>query len=55
MTKRLCMTVVGSIFYSSMAIDPDGCTFWYVEEYYVTPASDAWQTTLISFRFNDCH
>src|SRR5579871_679970 len=41
--------------YSSMALDSDGCTFWYAQEYYVTPVSDTWQTSLISFRFNGCH
>ena len=41
--------------YSSMAIDADGCTFWYAQEYYVTPSSYDWQTKLTSFRFNGCH
>jgi hypothetical protein len=40
--------------YSSMAIDSDGCTFWYAQEYYVTPASVDWQTQLTSFKFNGC-
>jgi len=40
--------------YSSMAIDADGCTFWYAQEYYVTPASTDWQTSLTSFKFNGC-
>jgi len=40
--------------YSSMAIDADGCTFWYAQEYYTTPASVDWQTQLVSFRFNGC-
>src|SRR5262249_23964653 len=35
--------------YSAMAIDPDGCTFWYTQEYYLSPqpaslAADNWQT-----------
>ena len=41
--------------YSSMAIDADGCTFWYAQEYYTIPASTNWQTQLISFRFDSCH
>ncbi len=40
--------------YSSMAIDADGCTFWYAQEYYVTPASVDWQTQLTSFKFSGC-
>jgi hypothetical protein len=40
--------------YSSMAIDADGCTLWYAQEYYVTPASTDWQTSLTSFKFNGC-
>ena len=42
--------------YSSMAIDgADGCTFWYAQEYYMIPDSQAWQTQLTSFKFNACH
>ena len=40
--------------YSSMAIDADGCTFWYTQEYYVTPDSTMWQTQLTSFKFGGC-
>jgi len=40
--------------YSSMTIDADGCTFWYAQEYYVTPASTDWQTQLTSFKFSGC-
>jgi hypothetical protein len=40
--------------YASMAIDADGCTFWYAQEYYSTPASSVWQTRLTSFKFNGC-
>ena len=40
--------------YSSMAIDADGCTFWYAQEYYTVPASTNWQTQLASFKFNGC-
>jgi len=41
--------------YSSMAIDADGCTFWYAQEYFTVPDSTNWQTQLISFKFNGCH
>ena len=43
--------------YSSMMIDgTDGCTFWYTQEYYITPAGGSqWQTRLNSFKFNSCH
>lgn len=41
--------------YSSMAIDADGCTFWYAQMYYTVPASFNWQTKLVSMKFNGCH
>ena len=41
--------------YSSMAIDADGCTFWYAQEYYTVVASMNWQTKLASFKFSGCH
>src|SRR5437588_12563469 len=41
-----------------MTIDPDGCTFWYTNEYYDTqPAilsADNWKTRIGSFRFPSC-
>ena len=40
--------------YSSMAIDADGCTFWYAQQYSTIPESMMWQTRLVSFRFNGC-
>jgi len=40
--------------YSSMAIDADGCTFWYAQEYYTVPGGTDWQTRLISFKFSGC-
>jgi carboxypeptidase family protein len=45
--------------YSAMTIDPDGCTFWYTNEYYQSPqpttlAQDNWQTRIGSFKFPDC-
>jgi PASTA domain len=39
--------------YSAMTIDPDGCTFWYTQEYYETTGLD-WQTRIGSFRFPAC-
>lgn len=41
--------------YSSMALDADGCTFWYAQQYSTTSGTMQWQTRLISFRFNGCH
>ncbi len=40
--------------YSSMAIDNDGCTFWYAQEYYATSTGDNWQTRLVQLKFNGC-
>ena len=44
--------------YSSMTIDPDGCTFWYTGEYYdahpATKADDDWLTRIGSFQLPGC-
>jgi len=44
--------------YSAMSIDPDGCTFWYTNEYYANQptalAQDNWQTRIGSFKFGSC-
>jgi hypothetical protein len=45
--------------YSAMTIDPDGCTFWYTNEYYQSPqpatlAQDNWQTRIGSFKYDSC-
>ena len=39
--------------YSAMTLDPDGCTFWYTNEYYQTSGFD-YQTRIGSFRFPGC-
>jgi hypothetical protein len=39
--------------YSAMTLDPDGCTFWYTNEYYVTNGQDD-HTRIGSFRFPQC-
>lgn len=39
--------------YSAMSIDPDGCTFWYTNEYYAVTGID-WQTRIGSFELPDC-
>ena len=40
--------------FSSMRLDPDGCTFWYAQEYYqASPAID-WSTQIASVRFANC-
>jgi hypothetical protein len=42
--------------YTSMAIDNDGCTMWYTNQYYTVPNSSfAWSTRVASLRFNSCH
>lgn len=42
--------------YSTMSIDgSDGCTFWYVQEYYSVTASWDWSTRLASLKFSNCH
>ena len=45
--------------YSAMSLDPDGCTFWYTNEYYLAPqpttlAEDNWQTRIGSFLLPGC-
>jgi hypothetical protein len=39
--------------YSAMTLDPDGCTFWYTNEYYVTNGQN-YHTRIGSFRFPQC-
>jgi concanavalin A-like lectin/glucanase superfamily protein/Big-like domain-containing protein len=39
--------------YSAMTVDPDGCTFWYTNEYYETTGLN-WQTRIGSFKFAQC-
>jgi hypothetical protein len=39
--------------YSAMSLDPDGCTFWYTNEYYAVTGTD-WQTRIGSFMLPDC-
>jgi hypothetical protein len=36
-----------------MRIDPDGCTFWYANEYYITTGSE-WSTQIASITFAGC-
>jgi len=38
---------------SAMSLDPDGCTFWYANEYYITTGGD-WQTRVASFAYPSC-
>lgn len=41
--------------YTAMNLDPtDDCTFYYINEYYVTTSSASWQTRIGAFRFPDC-
>ncbi|HXH98514.1 MAG TPA: hypothetical protein VNH40_14995, partial [Gaiellaceae bacterium] len=39
--------------YSLMTIDPNGCNFWYANEYYAT-AGLLWSTRIGSFHFSSC-
>ncbi|MET0626323.1 MAG: Ig-like domain repeat protein, partial [Pyrinomonadaceae bacterium] len=39
--------------YSAMTLDPDGCTFWYTNEYYIVDGTN-YQTRIGSFAFPGC-
>ncbi len=39
--------------YSAMSVDPNGCTFWFTNEYYIATGSN-WQTRVGSFAFPSC-
>jgi uncharacterized repeat protein (TIGR01451 family) len=39
--------------YSAMSLDPDGCTLWYTNEYFVTTGNN-WQTRVGSFVYPAC-
>jgi hypothetical protein len=39
--------------YSTMTLDPDGCTFWYTTEYYIATGAN-WQTRIGSFKYPQC-
>jgi hypothetical protein len=45
--------------YSSMTVDPvDDCTFWYVNEYFVsnqTGSEISWNTRIANFKVSSCH
>jgi hypothetical protein len=42
--------------YSSVQLDyADGCTFWYVNEYYAVTGMYTFDTRLASIKFNGCH
>ena len=40
--------------YSSMAVDPDGCTFWYSNQYIPSNGAFNWRTRIGSFKFPSC-
>lgn len=40
--------------YSSMALDPNGCTFWYTNEYYLSTSLHNWRTKISSIEFPNC-
>ena len=39
--------------YTAMTLDPDGCTFWYTNEYYIVDGTN-YQTRIGSFAFPGC-
>ena len=41
--------------YSSMAVDNNGCTFWYVNQFYTTTGTFGWSTQIASLSFPNCH
>jgi hypothetical protein len=41
--------------YSMMAVDPNGCTFWYTNEYVQTTGSAPWLTRIGSFNLPGCN
>ena len=40
--------------YTSMRLDPDGCTLWYTNEYYTTNGLSNWSTQINSATFAGC-
>jgi len=40
--------------YSSLSLDPDGCTFWFTSEYIQTSGSANWRTRIGSFQLPGC-
>jgi hypothetical protein len=40
--------------YSSMTIDLDGCSFFYVNQYYTVTTRFSWSTRVASLKFNGC-
>ncbi|MFN2544183.1 MAG: PKD domain-containing protein [Actinomycetota bacterium] len=40
--------------YSAMQVDPDGCTFWYTQEYYAGTGTFSWNTRIGAFALPKC-
>ncbi|MCO5245023.1 MAG: hypothetical protein M9927_14555 [Anaerolineae bacterium] len=40
--------------YSSLSVDPDGCTFWFTSEYVQTTGTSPWRTRIGSFVLPGC-
>ncbi len=40
--------------YSTMSVDPDGCRFWYTQEYYGNTANFDFKTRIASFQMGGC-
>ena len=41
--------------FSSMRLHPDGCTFWYTNQYYTDDLARDWSTQIASAKFSGCH
>jgi len=42
--------------YTSMNVDPtDGCTFYYINEYYSSTSAVGWRTRIGAFKYPGCH
>jgi hypothetical protein len=42
-------------YFSAMSMDPDGCTFFYSNEYYLADSPTKWSTQIASAKFPNCH
>ena len=40
--------------YTTMQVDPDDCTFWYIGQYLASDGTFNWRTRINSYKFNNC-
>ena len=40
--------------YTTMQVDPDDCTFWYIGQYLLADGTFNWRTRIGSYKFNNC-